>query len=147
MRKPRSINRYSTSLALATVTILALVHVALAQALVVTPSWTLTGSLNTANAGPATLLPNGKLLVVGGGAELYDPATGIWSKTADPIFETGTATLLQNGKVLVVGGGAELYDPATGAWSLTGNLNMSRFPQTATLLKNGKGLVTGGQDE
>jgi hypothetical protein len=150
MRKPRSINRYSTSLALAalaTVTILALVNVALAQAQVATPSWTFTGSLNTANAGPATLLPNGKVLVVGGGAELYDPAKGIWSKTADPIFETGTATLLQNGKVLVVGGGAELYDPATGAWSLTGNLNVPRFPQTATLLKNGKVLVTGGQDD
>jgi N-acetylneuraminic acid mutarotase len=149
MRKPTNITRYSPGLTLAaltTATILALVHVALAQAQVATPSWTFTGSLNTANdAGSATLLPNGKVLVVGGGAELYDAATGTWSKTGDPVFDSGTATLLQNGKVLVVGGGAELYDPATGAWSPTGNLNTARFAP-ATLLQNGKVLVAGGID-
>src|SRR6266480_2088366 len=103
MRKPRSINRYSTSLALATVTILALVNVALAQAQVATPSWTFTGSRNTANAGPATLLPNGKVLVAGAGTQLYDRATGAWSPTGNlnvPRFPQ-TATLLKNGKVLV----------------------------------------------
>src|SRR5437899_167067 len=50
-----------------------------------------TGSLSTARYGhTATLLPNGKVLVAGGGgssgynitsAELYDPATGSWSAT------------------------------------------------------------------
>jgi N-acetylneuraminic acid mutarotase len=118
----------------------------LASAQATAPTWSYTGNLISANdAGSATLLPNGKVLVVGGGAELYDPATGTWSKTADPIFESGTATLLQNGKVLVVGGGAELYDPATGAWSPTGNLNTARFAP-ATLLQNGKVLVAGGID-
>src|SRR5205807_10055870 len=59
-------------------------------------SWALTGSLNIPRyAHTATLLPNGKVLVAGGGglsfgggspsaygsansAELYDPATGTW---------------------------------------------------------------------
>jgi hypothetical protein len=49
-----------------------------------TPGWSLTGSLNTSRHFPtATLLPNGKVLVVGGflnaplhTAELYDPTTG-----------------------------------------------------------------------
>src|SRR5437588_4855484 len=67
MRKPRSINRYSTSLALATVTILALVHVALAQAQVVTPSWTAATALPTLHA-------NGKIAFTSdrdGNREIY----------------------------------------------------------------------------
>src|SRR5262245_58707785 len=63
----------------------------------------------------ATLLPNGKVLVTGGllnsviitaSAELYDPATGVWT-SAGTLAEARyvhTATLLPNGKVLVVGG-------------------------------------------
>ncbi|PYL05731.1 MAG: branched-chain amino acid ABC transporter substrate-binding protein, partial [Verrucomicrobia bacterium] len=76
----------------------------------------------------ATLLPNGTVLVAGGGdfastsAELYDPAIGTWKNTGSLIHGHvgATATLLPNGKVLIVGGYdgnfprryAELYDPA-----------------------------------
>jgi uncharacterized protein (TIGR03437 family) len=129
------------------------------------PSWSLTGSLNTARRGDytATLLANGKVLVAGGlgdnnagllnSAELYDPATGTWSNTGNlnAARSTHTATLLPNGKVLVVGGStnrsinsAELYDPVTGTWSNTGQLNTARFHHSATLLPNGKVLVAGG---
>src|SRR5438309_1477571 len=62
----------------------------------------------------ATLLPSGKILVVGGGtgsavlssAEIYDPATNSWSNAAPMANARAehTATLLPNGKVLVVGG-------------------------------------------
>jgi hypothetical protein len=111
----------------------------------------------------ATLLPSGKVLVVGGFAdnggrlsssELYDPAAGSWSSTGS--LGTGreghTATLLPSGKVLVAGGGivgsslssAELYDPAIGSWSSTGSLGTEREGQTATLLPSGKVLVTAG---
>ena len=56
-------------------------------------------------------------------AELYDPATGVWTATRNlPIGRWDhTATLLPNGQVLVAGGignnfssiaSAELYDPA-----------------------------------
>jgi hypothetical protein len=62
----------------------------------------------------ATLLPSGKVLAAGGGrsgsalqsAELYDPATGLWTATGDLGTARGghTATLLPSGKVLVTGG-------------------------------------------
>jgi hypothetical protein len=54
-----------------------------------------------------TLLQNGQVLVVSGtSAELYDPATGVWTTTEGPTDSRGlhTATLLQNGQVLVAGG-------------------------------------------
>ena len=106
----------------------------------------------------ATLLPDGRVLVAGGyngttpvaSAELYDPATGLWTLTGSlAIIRYGhTATLLPNGKVLVTGGfenpSAELYDPATGTWSATGSPAAKRAFATATLLPNGKALVAGG---
>jgi hypothetical protein len=87
-------------------------------------SFSVTGSMAEARTfHTATLLPNGKVLVAGGGdenstAEVYDPATGAFSTTGGmEIGRSGhTATLLPNGSVLVAGGGifaglasAELY--------------------------------------
>ncbi|WNG44853.1 kelch-like protein [Archangium minus] len=130
-----------------------------------TGTWSLTGSMAGERAyHTSTLLPDGKVLVVGGTglnavegtiggtatAEVYDPATGVWSPTGSMADERThhTATLLPNGKVLVVGGSglstAELYDPATGTWSATGSMASSRYNHTATLLPNGKVLVAGG---
>src|SRR6266446_7771384 len=125
-----------------------------------TGTWTSIGNLNTARwPHTATLLSNGKILVVGGygvdgplkNAELFDPATGTWSSAGNlNNARVGhTATLLANGKVLVAGGvdsgkNAELYDPATQTWSVTGGLNFQRDWPTATLLANGKVLVAGG---
>jgi N-acetylneuraminic acid mutarotase len=108
-----------------------------------TGTWTLTGRMNKARIfSTATLLPNGKVLVVGGdsigSSELYDPASGTWTGSAST-GHGGRATLLLNGKVLV---GAELYDPATGTWTATGA--PSRGYYTATLLLNGKVLAAGG---
>jgi hypothetical protein len=120
----------------------------------------------------AFLLANGKVLVVAGNgqspptAELYDPATQIWSATG-PLAEAYStslsqmsATLLADGKVLLTGGSAalagtpnvvvlatcELYDPATNVWTATGSLNFARGVHTATLLANGRVLVAGGVD-
>ncbi len=129
-------------------------------------TWTMTGSLITARLShTATLLPNGKVLVAGGSdsdffnvgsAELYDPATGIWTATGFGGGSVHPATLLPNGKVLVEGGydrdngfaftSAFLYDPATGTWTATGLLATGRFNHTATLLPNGTVLVAGGLD-
>ena len=111
------------------------------------------------------MLPNGQVLVAGGGgdlfpfyrasAELYDPATGTWTATGSLATgrEVHTATLLSNGQVLVAGGfggnelvlaSAELYDPANGTWAPTGSLATRRELHTATLLPDGNVLVAGG---
>ena len=105
----------------------------------------------------ATLLSNGKVLVVGGlSAELYDPASGIWTTMGALITArwAHTATLLPNGKVLIAAGygydslaSAELYEPASGMWTATGALNTARgFGHTMTLLPNGKTLLVGGAE-
>ncbi len=134
-------------------------------------TWTATGSLaNGRSSHTATLLPNGKVLVAGGSqpsanhgdpealesAELYDPASGVWSETGSLAAArySHTATLLPNGKVLVAGGvnangfpaSAELYNPATGSWTPADSLKTPRSNATATLLPNGKVLVAGGYD-
>jgi WD40 repeat protein len=132
--------------------------------------WTLTGSLtNALYLHTATLLPNGKVLVVGGAdysgnvfaaAQLYDSTNGTWTGTnaMAKARYAHTATLLANGKVLVAGGTtnqydptsaslvqpAELFNPTNDTWATTGPLNFPRFFHTATLLANGKVLVTGG---
>ena len=138
----------------------------------VTGTFTATGSMTTPRDGhTATLLPNGKVLIAGGGpringggyslasAELYDPATGTFAATGDMAVERSlhTATLLNNGKVLIAGGyrravggpasdysfplGAELYDPATGSFAPTGEMS-GPFCDTATLLSDGRVLIT-----
>jgi N-acetylneuraminic acid mutarotase len=113
----------------------------------------------------ATLLPNGKVLVVGGivpftttfaSAELFDPSSGTWT-SAGSLSRARcqhTATLLPNGKVLIAGGltafggtalaSCEIYDPSTGSWSATGNMETARDSHTATLLPDGRVLVADG---
>jgi N-acetylneuraminic acid mutarotase len=132
-------------------------------------AWSATGSM-AVNRGyhTATLLPDGRVLVVGGSqrfldlssAELYDPRTGTWSSAGSlPTPSWGhTATLLQNGKVLVVGGSqadgfhlgsnssAELYDPLTNSWAQIASMHTPRSFHTATLLPDGRVLVVGGDE-
>jgi N-acetylneuraminic acid mutarotase/photosystem II stability/assembly factor-like uncharacterized protein len=126
--------------------------------------WNAAGSLTTARRShSATLLQNGKVLVVGGegslanpvaSAELHDPVTNSWSAAASltTARTQHSATMLPSGKVLVVGGtgngsaiaSAELYDPVTNSWSPAGSLVVARSRHSATLLQSGKVLVTGG---
>jgi len=122
-----------------------------------------TGSLGAARQNYAAVaLADGRVLASGGrysavtSAELYDPATGLWTSTGN--LNTGrsghTATLLADGRVLVTGGyggdflsSAELYDPATGVWTFTGSFagNQTRDRHTALRLLNGQVLVIGGE--
>jgi hypothetical protein len=109
----------------------------------------------------ATLLPSGRVLAAAGlgntegflkSAELYDPATQVWTFTTDLIKAryNATATLLMDGRVLVVGGdgsllnSAELYDPGSDQWASAKNSEYYHLGHTATLLSNGKVLVVGG---
>jgi N-acetylneuraminic acid mutarotase len=99
-------------------------------------TWTATPPMSVARSHhTATLLPDGKVLVVGGenalylveaSAEIYDPVANTWTATrAAPVSARSqhTATLLPSGLVLIAGGfnivqgvltplnTAELYDP------------------------------------
>lgn len=116
-----------------------------------------------------TLLPNGQVLMAGGksqaidagfiaSAELYDPATGLFTATGSMSTPRTyfTATLLLNGTVLVAGGkclcwpnlkSAEIYDPATGLFTAaTGSMPYPSAAHSATLLPNGTVLFAGGYD-
>lgn len=123
----------------------------------------------------ATLLDNGKVLIVGGinnmsptSAELFDPATRTFRPTqGQPLYgwpagQPGrsyhAAVKLQDGRVLVLGGGnlfaesagdpapyAEIYDPSTDRFSATGAMAQERGLFEPVLLADGRVLVAGGR--
>ena len=126
-----------------------------------------TGSMITARSWhTATLLPDGRVLIAGGfttafgppfvtaKAEIYNPATGVFSPTGDMIAARGghKAILLPDGRVLIGGGtrteggphSPEIYDPATGTFASTGSVTAGQFRRLATLLNNGKVLILVG---
>ena len=130
-----------------------------------------TGSMAAARSyHTATLLPDGRVLVVGGSretvadwyflatAEIYDPTTGTFSPTGSmtTVRSHHTATLLPDGRVLVAGGNyesttrsgalasVEIYEPKTGAFRTTGPMTTEREFHTATLLADGTVLFAGG---
>jgi len=109
-----------------------------------------TGSLTSPKSfATATLLPSGKVLVMGDKGELYDPATGTFSATTGaPLFSTflGTATLLKTGKVLITNNNqSQLYDPAADTFAATVGAPIDDHGSgQAALLSNGKVLLAGG---
>lgn len=103
----------------------------------------------------ATLLTNGKVLVVGGSdlasAELWDPVTKTFSPTGSMALGRSfhAAVRLGDGRVLVTGGNgasAEIYDPMTGQFSAAGAMVAPRAGHTLTLLPGGKVLIVGGAE-
>ena len=147
-----------------------------------TGTWTNTGAMTVRRAlhpailldGPACLVASppgycGKVLVVGGRtcpvaapatcattrtstAELYDPATGMWTATDSMLRQRSNFDLaiLPDGKVLAASGfgteaatTAEIWNPATGGWETTGGLR-SRTRASAAVLDDGRVLATSG---
>ncbi|HEX9096010.1 MAG TPA: kelch repeat-containing protein [Candidatus Dormibacteraeota bacterium] len=122
----------------------------------------------------ATLLPDGRVLVVGGlnvtlhdgglfpsqprDAEIYDLTANRWSATAPIEFRRlgQTATQLPDGRVFVAGGqddsgtflkSTEIYDAAQDRWISAAPMAAARFGHVATLLPGGDVLVAGGLGE
>lgn len=125
----------------------------------VTEEWTCCGTLTMPRTyHTATLLTDGRLLVVGGNgslrtAEIYDPSTDTWTLTG-PLVEGRTshaAVLLSGGQVLVVGGAfsttAEIFDPITQSWSpvaTTQRRSPILYPALVALPSGGALLAGGG---
>lgn len=134
-----------------------------------TGTWRLTGHLNNARANPTlTLLPDGRVLAVGGAssspdgerplntAELFDPLSETWHLVQDRLAvprEGHFAVNLPSGRVLIGGGDGprpgsgvvtELFDPATDTFEATAVMNHARHSPSATLLPDGRVLVVGG---
>jgi len=102
-----------------------------------TGTFTATGSMAVGRyLHTATLLQNGKVLIVGGvltsksdpvaSAEIYDPTTGSFTMTGAMATarEQHTATLLADGRVLIVGGTTLPPASLTSAWLATGTVNL-----------------------
>ena len=122
----------------------------------------------------ATLLPDGRVLVVGGqrfdfhdgglfpgrptDAEIYDPTANRWSSTG-PMGASRlaqTATQLSDGRVLVTGGldadgvtlkSTEIYDAPQDRWISAAPMAIARSGHLATLMANGDVLVASGLGE
>jgi hypothetical protein len=109
------------------------------------------------------LLPNGAVLIEGGGScdqqpnpELYDPAIGqivLTGPSAYPPWRglsAVSASLLPKGDVLTilnvgcdVGSGAEVYDSANGTFTATARMTGERGYNTTTFLPEGRVLIDG----
>jgi len=117
----------------------------------------------------STLLPDGRVLIVGGrgdkvnaAVEIYDPTTARFTETGSLITARykHTAGLLADGRVLIAGGSderdwsgnlnsAEIYDPEKGKFTAVSPMNDSRFklPEEAVQLSSGKLLIAGGSKD
>jgi hypothetical protein len=122
----------------------------------------------------AVMLAGGTVLIAGGvdsygnplnSAELYSPATGIFTSTQNTSGPTSmnaaryahSVTLLPDGTVLVAGGqgtggsalsSQEVYDPTTGNFNISASeMITARSNHTATLMSNGSILLAGGFNE
>lgn len=120
-----------------------------------------TGDMTEPGADAATLLPNGRVLIIKGEflepqhAELYDPAKGTFTRTGDPgtVGFLPTAALLPTGKVLVAGGSwgdfggstsAVIYDAATGLFRATGDMTAGIDAGLASaVLPEGQVIISG----
>ncbi len=137
-----------------------------------TRAWTATGGLNTPRWSlDAITLASGQVLFAGGArafaggaalasAEIYDPATGTFSFTANDLSAARQGfgvTALNDGRVLVTGGNAsgsnlggggvtavDIYDPASNRFAAAASMNFGRSLHAQVTLRDGRVAVIGG---
>ncbi len=130
-------------------------------------SFSPTGSLAQARTDhTATLLPDGRVLVIGGDDGGTVATAEVWSPDTESFSPAGslaqarkwhTASPLPDGRVLVIGGlgdnagnqedflaSAEIWDPGTETFGATGSMADARIHHTATLLPDGRVLAVAG---
>ncbi len=123
-----------------------------------TESWRLTNPPSVKGWASLALLPSGLVLAANeNSSELYDPATGMWSRRSNlraieyvqtlPYSETVRSSRLE---VVILGARqGRSFRSATGTWQFTSQSgsepNFGTY--TATLMPNGRVLVAGGADE
>ncbi|MFA5031396.1 MAG: kelch repeat-containing protein [bacterium] len=120
--------------------------------------WGRTGDLNVGRCGsPTSLLSDGKLIIIGtqdsetSGYEVFDPATGKWTRTAMPSGVEDddahtNAILLPNGKVFYVTSWTFnknwLYDESANTFTASAASNsFSKCGAWATLFRNEKVII------
>jgi len=104
---------------------------------------------------PSVLLADGGVLFPGQyPAQLYNPASDVFSPIGMMAHEESTAAVLMNGQVLFAGGetvgrmaDAELYDPASRTFVPTRSMAAPRVWHSLTLLPNGMVLAAGGETD
>lgn len=129
--------------------------------------WNDAGTLRVPRDPIATVLADGRVLMVGGidwyigdgktyaACELFDPATGQWTVTGSTSAPRNEQrqVLLDDGRVLVIGGydergepvaTAELYDPTSGRWHTVARMPEPRAWFSHVKLQDGRVLVAGG---
>jgi hypothetical protein len=114
-----------------------------------------------------TTLQDGRLLVAGDFhspvAEVYSPATGLFTKVAPMIRIMGMAVCatLADGRVLVLGVvlsdqdstagpliyAAQIYDPKANRWTNLGHLAPKLYVPSVIALPDGRAVVLGGQSD
>jgi len=121
----------------------------------------------------ATLLPDGRVVIIGGGTNTLSSGYTNLVEVFDPITETfsalGTnaitrrnhsATLLPDGRILVAGGwlptangsllatsSVEIFDPTTGTSEYIGEMASRRAEHRVAALPNGQLIINGGRQE
>ncbi len=91
-------------------------------------SFTSTSNMGTARSShTATLLPNGKVLIIGGERHFSSSSDGVTTYHTEQLSS------------------AEIYDPTSGVFSYAGDLETVRSGHTATYLTNYKVLIVGGE--
>jgi len=114
------------------------------------------------DAPSATTLADGRILVAGGvhftvtpNAEIFDPATDIWTSVApmNVARHRHASVLLPSGEVMVLGGmgangaptaSVEIYSPSDDTWTEIAPLSGPRSRITASVLADGSIFVAGG---